>query len=157
MTSDRGHFYPVGRNARVAICALLSVCCSSVTRRPTPATQRTGRWERRPFEGTAPAVHSRTEAPRALDTDWPQILALYGLLELLAPGPMVALNRVVAVAMVHGPQAALEQLRSVAEDPAVAWHHRVDAVRAHLPARARERRRGPLLLPTSCPTHAEPA
>jgi predicted RNA polymerase sigma factor len=76
------------------------------------------------------AVHD--EAPRAEDTDWPQILALYGVLELLAPGPMVALNRVVAVAMVHGPGVALEQLQSVAEDPALAQHHRVDAVRAHL-------------------------
>ena len=48
------------------------------------------------------AVHD--EAVRAEDTDWPQILGLYGLLETLAPGPMVTLNRIVAVAMVHGAQ-----------------------------------------------------
>ena len=51
------------------------------------------------------AVHD--EAAAAEDTDWPQILALYDLLERIAPNPMVTLNRAVAVAMVHGPQAGL--------------------------------------------------
>jgi len=48
------------------------------------------------------AVHD--EAARAEDTDWPQILALYGLLERVAPSPIVTLNRAVAVAMVQGPR-----------------------------------------------------
>ncbi|MEU0093300.1 DUF6596 domain-containing protein [Kribbella sp. NPDC006257] len=74
------------------------------------------------------AVHD--EAARAEDTDWRQILVLYELLETLAPGPMVSLNRIVAVAMVHGPQVGLEQL--TAADPALASHHRLAAVRAHL-------------------------
>jgi RNA polymerase sigma factor (sigma-70 family) len=76
------------------------------------------------------AVHD--EAARATDTDWPQILALYGLLETVAPGPMVTLNRIVAVAMVHGPRAALERLAAAEAEPALSHHHRVAAVHAHL-------------------------
>jgi len=76
------------------------------------------------------AVHA--EAARADDTDWPQILALYRLLSSLAPGPMVTLNRIVAVAMVDGPRTGLHQLAAAEADPALAGHHRVDAVRAHL-------------------------
>jgi RNA polymerase sigma factor (sigma-70 family) len=76
------------------------------------------------------AVHD--EAPRAEDTDWLQILALYDLLNEVAPGPMVALNRIVAVAMVHGPAEGLAQLVAAEADPALAGHHRVHAVRAHL-------------------------
>lgn len=74
------------------------------------------------------AVHD--EAARAEDTDWRQILVLYELLETLAPGPMVSLNRIVAVAMVHGPEYGLERLATT--DPALKDHHRVEAVRAHL-------------------------
>jgi RNA polymerase sigma factor (sigma-70 family) len=76
------------------------------------------------------AVHD--EAGRAEDTDWPQILALYDLLRTLAPGPMVTLGRVVAVAMVHGPRTGLRHLAGAEADPALAGHHRLDAVRAHL-------------------------
>lgn len=76
------------------------------------------------------AVHD--EAPRSEDTDWRQILGLYDLLHSISPGPMVSLNRIVAVAMVHGPDVALQQLAAAEADPALAGHHRVDAVRAHL-------------------------
>ena len=76
------------------------------------------------------AVHD--EAPRAEDTDWRQILGLYELLRTIAPGPMVTLNRVVAVAMVHGPDAGLRELAAAGSDPALSGNHRVDAVRAHL-------------------------
>jgi RNA polymerase sigma factor (sigma-70 family) len=76
------------------------------------------------------AVHD--EAADADATDWPQILALYDVLGVLAPGPMVALNRAVAVAMVRGPEAGLAELNDAAADPALKGHHRVDAVRAHL-------------------------
>jgi RNA polymerase sigma factor (sigma-70 family) len=76
------------------------------------------------------AVHD--EAADADATDWPQILALYDVLAALAPGPMVALNRTVAIAMVRGPAAALAELDDAAADPALEGHHRVDAVRAHL-------------------------
>ncbi len=74
------------------------------------------------------AVHD--EAARVQDTDWPQILGLYDLLDGVAPGPMVTLNRIVALAMVRGPRAGLEQLAQC--DPALAEHHRVHAVRAYL-------------------------
>ena len=76
------------------------------------------------------AVHD--EAARFEDTDWRQILGLYGMLQTVAPGPMVTLNRIVAVAMVHGPAVGLDQLATAESDPALAGHHRVDAVRAHL-------------------------
>jgi predicted RNA polymerase sigma factor len=76
------------------------------------------------------AVHDEAEC--AEDTDWRQILGLYDLLQGIAPGPMVTLNRVVALAMVDGPTAGLEALAAAETDPALAYHHRVDAVRAHL-------------------------
>jgi RNA polymerase sigma factor (sigma-70 family) len=76
------------------------------------------------------AVHD--EAPQANETDWRQILGLYELLETVAPGPMVTLSRIVAVAMVYGPSAGLDRLTAAESDPALAGHHRVDAVRAHL-------------------------
>ncbi|UQU64815.1 sigma-70 family RNA polymerase sigma factor [Couchioplanes caeruleus] len=72
------------------------------------------------------AVHA--EVARAEDTDWPQILQLYGILEALAPGPMVTLNRIVALAEVRGPAEALRHLDAAA----LGGHHRVAAVRAHL-------------------------
>src|SRR5205085_9261035 len=76
------------------------------------------------------AVHD--EAPTAADTDWRQILALYDLLERLAPNPMVTLNRAVAVAMVRGPDAALDLLATLDADDRMARHYRLAAVRAHL-------------------------
>ena len=74
------------------------------------------------------AVHD--EAISFADTDWRQILALYDHLAALAPGPMVTLNRLVATAMVHGPQVALTELATA--DPVPAGSHRLHAVRAHL-------------------------
>jgi predicted RNA polymerase sigma factor len=76
------------------------------------------------------AVHD--EAPTMADTDWPQILALYNLLELIAPNPFTTLNRAVAVAMVHGPAAGLDLLAALAADKRMARHHRLLATRAHL-------------------------
>jgi RNA polymerase sigma factor (sigma-70 family) len=76
------------------------------------------------------AVHD--EAATAGDTDWRQILALYDLLERLAPNPMVTLNRAVAVAMVRGPEAALDLLDTLDADDRMADHYRLAAVRAHL-------------------------
>jgi predicted RNA polymerase sigma factor len=76
------------------------------------------------------AVHD--EAERAEDTDWPQILALYELLNRVSSGPMVTLNHAIAAAMVHGPAKGLELLRALDSDPRIASHYRLDAVRAHL-------------------------
>ena len=76
------------------------------------------------------AVHA--EAPSSEETDWPQVLALYELLERVAPNPMVTLNRAVALAMVHGPRAGLDLLATLDEDERLAGHHRLASVRAHL-------------------------
>ncbi len=76
------------------------------------------------------AVHDEAEHVEA--TDWPQILALYGLLEQAAPNPIVTLNRAVAVAMVHGAAAGLELLAALERDKKMAGHHRLLATRAHL-------------------------
>jgi predicted RNA polymerase sigma factor len=70
------------------------------------------------------------EAATAADTDWPQILALYGLLEQMTGNPIVTLNRAVAAAMVEGPAAGLALL--VGLDERLPGYHRLDAVRAHL-------------------------
>jgi RNA polymerase sigma factor (sigma-70 family) len=85
-----------------------------------------------PYQLQAAIAALHDEAADLDATDWPQILALYDVLATLTPGPMIALNRTVAVAMVRGPQAALAELNDAAADPALRGHHRVDAVRAHL-------------------------
>jgi len=76
------------------------------------------------------AVHD--EAALAADTDWKEILGLYDLLCAVAPGPMVTLNRIVALAMAYGPARGLQRLAEAETDPALCGHHRVHAVRAHL-------------------------
>ncbi len=76
------------------------------------------------------AIHA--ESPSADETDWPQILALYQLLEKVAPNPMVTLNRAIALAQVEGPQAGLELLATLDDDNRMTDNHRLDAVRAHL-------------------------
>ena len=76
------------------------------------------------------AVHD--EAPTATETDWPQILALYEVLEHVSPSPIITLNRAVAVAMVHGPRAGLAVVGTLDADDRMAHNHRLEAVRAHL-------------------------
>ena len=74
------------------------------------------------------AIHDR--APTADATDWPQIAALYGLLERMTGNPVVTLNLAVAEAMANGPADGLAVLARV-EGP-LAGHHRLEAVRGHL-------------------------
>ena len=76
------------------------------------------------------AVHS--EATKAEDTDWPQILALYELLKHMSNNPMVMLNHAIATAMVRGPSEGLRLLTVLDEDGRLTGHHRLDAVRAYL-------------------------
>ncbi len=76
------------------------------------------------------AVHD--EAETMDDTDWPQILGLYDLLELAAPNPFTTLNRAVAAGLVHGPRAGLDLLDTLQQDKRMANHHRLLAARAHL-------------------------
>ncbi|WP_437684989.1 RNA polymerase sigma factor [Sorangium sp. So ce176] len=83
-----------------------------------------------PLQAAIAAVHD--EAARADETDWPQILALYGVLMRMSANPMVALSHAVATAMVHGPRAGLDLLEALDDDPRLAGHYRLDAVRAHL-------------------------
>jgi RNA polymerase sigma factor (sigma-70 family) len=85
-----------------------------------------------PYQLQAAIAALHDEAPRAEDTDWRQILALYVLLEGAADNPMVTLNHAVALAMVRGPEAGLDLLAGLDHDPRVAGHHRLAAVRAHL-------------------------
>jgi RNA polymerase sigma factor (sigma-70 family) len=89
-----------------------------------------------PYQVQAAIAAVHDEAPRAEDTDWPQVLALYELLEVLAPNPMVTVSRAVALAEVRGPQAGLALLESLDGDPRLADNHRAPAVRAHLLERA---------------------
>jgi RNA polymerase sigma factor (sigma-70 family) len=76
------------------------------------------------------ALHD--EATHAAATDWPQILALYEVLRSLSENPIVALNRAIAYAMVHGAAAGLTVLDELDEDSRIAGHYRMDAVRGHL-------------------------
>jgi len=80
------------------------------------------------LQAAVAAVHD--EALRYDDTDWPQIVALYGVLKRLAPNPMVTLNHAIAVAMVDGPQTGLELLKTLDDDAHLGNHYRLDAVRA---------------------------
>ncbi len=89
------------------------------------------------LQAAVAAVHD--EAARAEDTDWPQILALYGMLMRMTDNPMVALNHAIATAMVHGPGAGLALLAPLEHDERLRGNHRLDAVRAHLLERAGER------------------
>ena len=73
------------------------------------------------------AVHAEAASPE--ETDWPQVLALYELLERVAPNPMARLNRAVALAMVHGPSAGLDLLATLDDDERLAGHHRLTSVR----------------------------
>jgi RNA polymerase sigma factor (sigma-70 family) len=83
------------------------------------------------------AVHD--QAARVEDTDWTEIMGLYGLLGRMSDNPMVTLNHAVAAAMVHGPETGLELLATLDRDPRIAEHHRLAAVRAHLHERAGDR------------------
>jgi RNA polymerase sigma factor (sigma-70 family) len=82
------------------------------------------------LQAAVAAVHD--EAPSAEETDWPQILALYEILEEASPGPVVTLNRAVALAMVHGPRAGLALLGTLDADGRMTQSHRIHAVRGHL-------------------------
>jgi RNA polymerase sigma factor (sigma-70 family) len=83
-----------------------------------------------PYQVQAAIAAVHAEAVEADATDWPQIVALYRVLERIAPNPMVTLNHAVAVAMVDGPQAGLALLTTL--DGMLAESHRLVAVRAHL-------------------------
>ncbi|MHA6618247.1 RNA polymerase sigma factor [Pseudonocardia sp. DLS-67] len=71
-------------------------------------------------------------APTYEDTDWPQILVLYDELLRRWPSPVVALNRAVAVAMVHGPAAGLVEIEALEGDPRLTGYRYLPAAKADL-------------------------
>jgi predicted RNA polymerase sigma factor len=79
------------------------------------------------------ACHARARA--AEDTDWPRIAALYGRLVRLTPSPIVELNRAVAVGMAFGPDAGLEIVDRLTDEPSLARYHLLPSVRGDLLAK----------------------
>jgi RNA polymerase sigma factor (sigma-70 family) len=76
------------------------------------------------------ACHARTF--HAEETDWPLVVELYGRLLAVVPSPVVALNRAVAVAMADGPQAGLDLVDELADEPALRRYHLLPSVRGDL-------------------------
>jgi RNA polymerase sigma factor (sigma-70 family) len=91
-----------------------------------------------PYQVQAAIAAVHDEAPSTEATDWPQILALYEVLERLAPNPVVTLNRAVAVGMVRGPSEGLALIGEL-ESGVLGGSHRLLAVRAHLLEQAGDR------------------
>ena len=89
-----------------------------------------------PFQIQAAIAALHDAAASTDDTDWAQILALYGLLRRFNDSPMVRLSEAIALAMVDGPEAGLAALDALAADPRLSDHHRLDAARGHLLERA---------------------
>ncbi len=89
------------------------------------AHQRPGRYQ---IEAMIAALHC--EAPTWASTDWPQILALYGLLATIDPSPVVLLNRAVVVRYIHGPAAGLAEVEKLSMS--LAEYHLYHATRASL-------------------------
>jgi RNA polymerase sigma-70 factor (ECF subfamily) len=85
-----------------------------------------------PFAVEAAIAALHCEAARAEDTDWPQIVRLYDVLERLQPSPIVSLNRAVAVAMVEGPRPALALIDKLAATRELDGYHLLHATRADL-------------------------
>jgi predicted RNA polymerase sigma factor len=85
-----------------------------------------------PYLLQAAIAATHADAATAEETNWPQVHALYLILERIAPNPMVTLNRAVALAETEGPQAGLALLTTLDADERMARHHRLLSVRAHL-------------------------
>ncbi|WP_328727557.1 RNA polymerase sigma factor [Streptomyces sp. NBC_00259] len=92
-----------------------------------------------PYQVQAAIAAVHDEARTVGATDWPQILALYGVLEQLSDSPVVRLNRAVAAAMVHGPEVGLRMVDAIEASGHLTDHHRLYVVRAHLLETAGER------------------
>jgi RNA polymerase sigma factor (sigma-70 family) len=85
-----------------------------------------------PYQLQAAIAATHADAATAEETNWPQVQALYLILERIAPNPMVTLNRAIALAETDGPLAGLALLSTLDGDPRMAGHHRLLSVRAHL-------------------------
>ena len=76
------------------------------------------------------ACHARARTPE--ETDWPRIVLLYGRLVELVPSPVVELNRAVAVSMAFGPQAGLDIVDGLIDEPSLKGYHLLPSVRGDL-------------------------
>ncbi|MGH2844204.1 MAG: RNA polymerase sigma factor, partial [Solirubrobacteraceae bacterium] len=85
-----------------------------------------------PYQLQAAIAACHARAPRAAETDWGQITALYELLEAQTPSPVVHLNRAVAVAMAGAIEAGLAMVDELADDPRLERYHLLEATRADL-------------------------
>jgi RNA polymerase sigma-70 factor, ECF subfamily len=97
-----------------------------------PLVDEASRGGSRPFALQAAIAAAHCQAGRAEDTDWPQIVRLYDLLEQLQPSPIVSLNRAVAVAMAEGFQRGLALVDAIAASGDLDNYHLLHAVRADL-------------------------
>jgi RNA polymerase sigma-70 factor, ECF subfamily len=108
-----------------------------------------------PFQVQAAIAACHAQASRASDTDWTEIVALYGQLLAMAPSPVVELNRAVAVSMAQGPDAALKLLTALDDSGDLAGYYLLAATRADLlrrlgqPVQAAEAYRQALALVTT--------
>jgi RNA polymerase sigma factor (sigma-70 family) len=129
-TGDHGELIPLDEQDRSrwdprAIAEGIALVSSALPVGPIGAYQ---------MQAAIAALHD--EAASIRNTDWRQILALYEVLLGLSDNPMVALSHAIATAMVHGPAAGLERVRSLERDARITGHYRLDAVRGHLYAMA---------------------
>ena len=85
-----------------------------------------------PYQLQAAIAATHADAATAEETNWPQVQALYLILERIAPNPMVTLNRSIALAETESPLAGLALLATLDADERMAGHHRLLSVRAHL-------------------------
>jgi RNA polymerase sigma-70 factor (ECF subfamily) len=85
-----------------------------------------------PYQLQAAIAACHAEAPQPGDTDWAQIALLYGELGKFVPSPIVELNRAVAVAMAHGPEAGLALVDELGADGELSGYYLLPATRADL-------------------------
>jgi RNA polymerase sigma factor (sigma-70 family) len=85
-----------------------------------------------PYTLQAAIAACHAQARSVEETDWPRVVALYDALTALAGSPVVELNRAVAVGMAFGPEAGLELVDSIVEEPALRGYHLLPSVRADL-------------------------
>jgi RNA polymerase sigma factor (sigma-70 family) len=123
-TDDRGELVPLERQDR----SCWDVARITEGRQILNAALAIGRVGEYQLQAAIASLHDA--APTADATDWPQILALYGLLEQMTGSPIVTLNRAVAAGMAGTPQDGLAILESVQDR--LAGNYRVDAVRGYL-------------------------
>jgi RNA polymerase sigma-70 factor (ECF subfamily) len=97
-----------------------------------PLVEEALRRETGPFAIQAAIAAVHCQARRAAETDWPQIVRLYGVLEQIQPSPIISLNRAVAVAMVDGPERALALIDRLGAGGDLENYHLLHAARADM-------------------------